>query len=84
MEASIFDCFWPEKMFKKPLVAILHLFVYLGFVIINIEIIEIILDGILNTHRVLFSPKWANVYRFMINSFELCAVLVLVSVRFFY
>ena len=78
-----FIAFGQKKMFKKPLVAILHLVVYLGFVIINIEIIEIILDGILNTHRILFSPKWANVYRFLINSFELCAVLVLTSVIVF-
>ena len=72
-----------KKMFKKPIVAILHLFVYLGFVIINIEIIEIILDGIFNTHRILFDPKWANVYRFFINFFEVCAVLVLISVIVF-
>ena len=63
--------FGQKKMFKKPLVAFLHLFVYVGFVIINIEVIEIILDGIFNTHRILFSEKWAFLYRTMINIFEI-------------
>ncbi len=75
----LFIAFGQKKMFKKPLVAILHLVVYLGFVIINIEIIEIILDGILGTHRILFSPKWSSLYNFCINSFEILALLVLVA-----
>jgi len=75
----LFIAFGQKKMFKKPLVAILHLVVYLGFVIINIEIIEIILDGILGTHRILFSPKWSSLYSFCINSFEILALLVFVA-----
>ena len=75
--------FGQKKMFKKPLVAFLHLFVYVGFVIINIEVIEIILDGIFNTHRILFSEKWAFLYRTMINIFEIFALLVLFSVVVF-
>ena len=75
--------FGQKKMFKKPLVAFLHLFVYVGFVIINIEVIEIILDGIFNTHRILFSDKWAFLYRTMINIFEIFALLVLFSVVVF-
>ena len=75
--------FGQKKMFKKPVVAILHLLVYLGFVIINIEIIEIILDGIFGTHRILFSPNWSNLYVFFINIFELLAFLVLISVVIF-
>src|SRR5215470_9689477 len=47
--------FGQKKMFRNPLVAILHLFVYIGFVIINIEVLEIFMDGILKTHR-LFRP----------------------------
>src|SRR5512144_1928284 len=43
--------FGQQKMFRKPLVAVLHFFVYAGFIIINIEILEIILDGILGKHR---------------------------------
>ncbi|MEN9959623.1 MAG: hypothetical protein RLZZ474_1867, partial [Bacteroidota bacterium] len=44
-----------KKMFEKPFVGIMHLLIYLGFVLINIEILEIILDGILGTHRI-FAP----------------------------
>jgi len=75
----LFIAFGQKKMFKKPLVALLHLVVYLGFIIINIEIVEIILDGILGTHRILFSPKWSGLYNFCINSFEILALLVLVA-----
>jgi heterodisulfide reductase subunit C len=67
-----------KKMFRNPFVAILHFFVYAGFIIINIEILEIILDGILGTHR-LFAESLGGLYTFLINAFEILAVLVLVS-----
>src|SRR4029077_9836967 len=47
--------FGQKKMFRNPLVAILHFFIYAGFIIINLEVLEIFLDGILKTHR-LFRP----------------------------
>lgn len=65
-----------QKMFRKPLVAILHLFVYAGFVIINIEVLEIALDGLLGSHR-LFAHPLGKLYPVLINAFELLAVLVL-------
>jgi heterodisulfide reductase subunit C len=67
-----------QKMFRKPGVAILHLIVYAGFIIINIEIIEIILDVILGQHR-LFAPLLGAVYPVLINSFEALALLVLLA-----
>jgi heterodisulfide reductase subunit C len=67
-----------KRMFDKPLVAFLHLAVYVGFVIINIEILEIILDGIFGTHR-LFAPYLGGFYSFIINFFEVLAFLVLTS-----
>jgi len=67
-----------QKMFRKPGVAILHLIVYAGFIIINIEIVEIILDGILGQHR-LFAPLLGAVYPILINSFEALALLVLLA-----
>ena len=67
-----------QKMFRKPGVAILHLIVYAGFIIINIEIIEIILDGILGQHR-LFAPLLGAIYPVLINSFEALALLVLLA-----
>jgi len=70
--------FGQKRMFDKPLVALLHFAVYAGFVIINIEILEIILDGIFGTHR-LFAPYLGNVYTFIIDFFEVLAFLVLTA-----
>lgn len=66
-----------KKMFKKPLPALLHLFVYAGFVIINIEMLEIIIDGLLGTHRVLSSM--GSFYNFLIYSFEILAFTVILA-----
>lgn len=70
--------FGQKRMFDKPLVAFLHFAVYAGFIIINIEILEIILDGIFGTHR-LFAPYLGNVYTFVIDFFEVLAFLVLTA-----
>lgn len=66
-----------KKMFKNPLVAVMHLVVYLGFIIINIEVLEIVLDGILGTHR-LFAPLLGSYYTILINLFESLAILVII------
>ncbi len=66
-----------SKMFDKPIVGILHFLIYLGFIIINIEVIEIIIDGIFNQHRTF--AIFGNLYTVLINSFEILAVLVIIS-----
>ena len=48
--------FGQKKMFRNPLVALLHFAVYAGFIIINIEVLEIVLDGLLGTHRLFLKP----------------------------
>lgn len=70
--------FGQKRMFDKPLVALLHFAVYAGFIIINIEILEILLDGIFGTHR-LFAPVLGGFYSFVINFFEILAFLVLTA-----
>ena len=71
-----------RKMFRNPLVAVLHLIIYAGFVIINIEVLEILLDGILGTHR-LFAPLLGAAYTWLINAFEWLAVgVILVCIIF--
>jgi len=68
-----------SKMVVRPVAGLMHLFVYVGFVIINVEILEIVLDGIFGTHR-LFAPILGNtLYYFLINSFEILALLVIVG-----
>jgi heterodisulfide reductase subunit C len=71
-----------SKMVKRPIAGILHIVVYLGFIIINIEVIEIIIDGLFGTHRVL--SFLGGFYNFLIASFEILAVLVLLSVSIFW
>jgi len=68
--------FGQKKMFRNPLVAVLHFFVYAGFIIINAEILEIILDGAIGTHRLFASPL-GSLYPVLIGCFEILAVLVL-------
>lgn len=74
--------FGQQKMFKKPIAAILHLFLYIGFIVINIEILEFILDGITGRHRI-FTPFLGDVYNWLMNIFEFLAVAVLVSCGIF-
>ena len=71
-----------SKMVKRPVAAFLHLIVYAGFIIINIEVLEIIIDGLFGTHRA-FSFL-GGFYGFLIGSFEILAVLVLVAVIVFW
>ncbi|MBS4044219.1 MAG: (Fe-S)-binding protein [Chitinophagaceae bacterium] len=75
----IFLAFGQKKMFKNPLVAFMHLIVYLGFVIINIEVVEIVIDGLTGSHRVLTQILSTEFYSFLINSFEILALLVIVA-----
>ncbi len=71
-----------KKMFKNPLVAMMHLVIYAGFVIINIEVLEIVLDGLTGKHR-LFATPLGNLYTILINAFEwLAAGVILVCIIF--
>ena len=72
-----------SKMVTKPIAGSLHIIVYIGFVIINIELLEIILDGLFGTHR-LFAPYLGGFYNVLIASFEILAALVLVAVILFW
>ena len=75
--------FGQKKMFRNPLVAVMHFVIYAGFIIINIEVLEIVLDGILGTHR-LFLPYIGGFYTFLINFFEILAVGVFAVCVVFY
>lgn len=74
--------FGQKRMFRNPLVAVLHFLVYAGFIIINIEVLEIVLDGIFGTHR-LFAAPLGGFYTFLINAFEVLAVLVIAACAVF-
>jgi heterodisulfide reductase subunit C len=66
------------KMVKRPFAALMHFFIYVGFVIINIEVLEILIDGVFGSHRI-FSRSLGGLYGLLIGGFEILAVLVLVS-----
>lgn len=72
-----------SKMVKRPLAGFLHVVVYIGFILINIELLEIIVDGVLGTHRI-FAPYLGGFYDVLIASFEVLAFLVLISVVLFW
>ncbi len=71
-----------SKMVRRPIAGLLHILVYAGFLIINIEVLEIVIDGLFGTHRI-FSFA-GGFYDFLIGSFEILAILVLVSVIIFW
>ena len=70
--------FGQKKMFDRPIVGLLHLLIYVGFILINIEVLEIILDGLTGAHR-LFAPALGSFYTSLINFFEILAALVVFS-----
>ncbi len=72
------------KMVVRPIAGFLHIIVYLGFIIINIEVLEIILDGLFGTHRIGLKVLGKSIYGFLIGSFEILAVLVIVAVTIFW
>ena len=67
-----------SKMGKRPFAALMHLFIYVGFVIINIEVLEILIDGVFATHRI-FSKPLGGLYDLLIGGFEVLALLVLIA-----
>jgi heterodisulfide reductase subunit C len=71
-----------SKMVKRPISGFLHIIVYLGFIIINIEVLEIIIDGLFGTHRIF--EFLGGFYNFLIGSFEILALLVIVAVVAFW
>lgn len=80
-KAMLLIAFGQKKMFKRPFAALLHLFVYLGFIIINIEILEIVIDGLFGTHRIFAAAGPA--YQLLITAFEWLALTVITACAIF-
>lgn len=72
------------KMVRRPVSGMLHIVVYAGFILINIEVLEIIIDGIFGTHRIFFKILPDSVYGFLIGNFEVLACLVFVAIIVFW
>ncbi len=82
MGMMLLIAFGQKKMFDRPIVGILHFLVYAGFLLINIEVLEIILDGVLGTHRI-FASFFGVFYTYLINFFEILALGVIVACALF-
>ena len=78
MENHVLSGFGQQKMFKRIIPALLHLLIYVGFIVINLEVLEFIIDGLAGTHRI-FAPLLGEFYTVLINVFEFLAVGVLFS-----
>jgi heterodisulfide reductase subunit C len=74
--------FGQKKMFDRPVVGFMHFIVYAGFIIINVEVLEIIIDGVFGTHRIFAGPL-SGAYPFFINVFEFLAVGVIIAISVF-
>lgn len=70
--------FGQKKMFKRLIPAVLHFFIYVGFLVINLEVLEFIVDGVAGTHRI-FAPYLGSFYTVLMNVFEFLAVAVLLA-----
>jgi heterodisulfide reductase subunit C len=77
LKTMILVAFGQGKMFSRPFVALMHLILYVGFVVINIELIEIIVDGLTGEHRSFVGFR--GYYRLLINLFEVLAALVIIA-----
>ena len=73
-----------SKMVRRPVSGLLHIVVYVGFIIINIEVLEIIIDGLFGTHRLFQNYLGAQLYGVLIGIFEMLALLVFISVIIFW
>lgn len=67
-----------SKMVKRPLAAVMHFCIYIGFIVINLEVLEIMIDGVFGSHRI-FSKPLGSLYGMLIGAFELLAALVLIA-----
>jgi len=78
IKTMLLVAFGQKKMFNRPIPAILHLFLYVAFVITQIELIEIIFDGISGSHRA-FRPALGSFYTFMVSLIEILSVLAFIG-----
>ena len=78
LKTMLLVAFGQKKMFNRPIPAILHLFLYVAFVITQIELIEIIFDGISGSHRA-FRPALGSFYTFMVSLIEVLSVLAFIG-----
>lgn len=78
LQNMLLIAFGQKKMFKKLIPATFHFFIYVGFLVINLEVLEFVIDGIAGTHRI-FAPYLGGLYNVLMNVFEFLAIAVLLA-----
>ena len=78
LQNMLLIAFGQKKMFKKLIPATLHFFIYVGFLVINLEVLEFVIDGLAGTHRI-FAPHLGSFYNVLMNVFEFLAIAVLLA-----
>ncbi len=82
LKTMLLVAFGQQKMFSRPIPAILHFFLYSAFVITQIELLEIVFDGISGNHRA-FRESLSGFYTFTVSFIEILSVLAFVGTIFF-
>src|SRR5215467_1127511 len=72
-----------SKMLTKPIAGFFHVIIYLGFLIINTEILEIIIDGVSGTHRIFGQLLPGIIYDSIIVVYELLAAGTIIAAAIF-
>lgn len=78
LQNMLLIAFGQKKMFKKLIPATFHFFIYVGFLVINLEVLEFVIDGVAGTHRI-FAPYLGGLYNVLMNVFEFLAIAVLLA-----
>jgi len=78
LKTMLLVAFGQKKMFTRPIPALLHLFLYAAFVITQIELLEIIVDGVTGHHRI-FRPSLGSFYTFIVSFIEILSVLAFIG-----
>lgn len=78
LQNMLLIAFGQKKMFKKLIPATFHFFIYVGFLVINLEVLEFVIDGLAGTHRI-FAPYLGGFYNVLMNVFEFLAIAVLLA-----
>lgn len=84
IKTMLLVAFGQKKMFNRPIPAILHFIFYVAFIITQIELIEVFIDGFTGSHRFFYHAGFGAFYTFVISSIEVLSVLTFIATLIFF
>lgn len=84
IKTMLLVAFGQKKMFNRPVPAILHFIFYVAFIITQVELIEVFIDGFSGSHRFFYHAGLGGFYTFVISSIEVLSVLTFVATLIFF